>query len=105
MQKASLKSEAQNSCVAYYFCGVHTHSILKQEATGSLHFVRRIFSWLPLSSEYFCGFFLCYNILVNIVVIAIVSEGRDTEFEIHLNCLLRDREILRMRSQSTTRKK
>ena len=39
-----------------------------------------------------------------LVVIAIASDGRDTEFESHLNCLLREREILRMRSQSATRK-
>ena len=39
------------------------------------------------------------------MVIAIASEEKDTEFESPLSCLLRDREILRMRSQSATRKK
>ena len=45
---------------------VNVDMMFKQEATGSLHFVRRIFSRLPFSSHYFSGFLLCYNILVNI---------------------------------------
>ena len=39
------------------------------------------------------------------MVVGIASEGSDTEFESHLNCLLREREILRMRRSSATRMK
>ena len=48
--------------------------------------------------------FSCHVVFRGLVVFAIASEGRDTEFESHLKCLLRDRDILRIRRQSATRK-
>ena len=48
---------------------------------------------------------ICHVVFCGLVVIAIAYEGRDTEFQSYLNCLLRDREILPMHSQNVTRKK
>ena len=48
---------------------------------------------------------ICHVVYHCLVVIAIASEGRDLEFKSHFNCLLRDRKILCMCTQSATWKK
>ena len=86
--------------------GIKTQKLVFSHAHNSLIHISHFFKFkkccvVSEKNRYFPGN-LSRCLLWFSVVIAIASEERDTEFESYLNCLLREREILRTRSQSAT---